>query len=59
MRIGELEKAENLLLDVVKNAKSNKFDWLAAACSNLVVVSIQLDRWGLGLGLERRLSTQV
>lgn len=44
MRIGELEKAESNLLGIFKSIKVKKFDWFAATCSNLTVLSIQLNR---------------
>lgn len=42
--MGELEKAEDHLLFILKNAKTRKVDWFAAACSNLCMLSIRLNR---------------
>jgi hypothetical protein len=44
MRIGELEKAEFNLLSIFQSIKVKKFDWFAATCSNLTMLSIQLNR---------------
>ena len=43
-RVGELEKAEGYLLNILDLAPQRKCDWFAAACSNLSVLSIQLNR---------------